>query len=270
MTDSRQLDLQIYALVSRNIKGLSATAIATLLRCDGYEVRRALSSSPILNGLCYRNAKGHYCPLIGGNFPHEGLDNFTGYYADAGSFMETPEEAFLEEVEKNLSERPSLVPLNPFNRKEAKILRCTMMGLFTDLCTMTEREESAQRRLTMDEIQTWEIAFYPDLSVTGGAVRCSADVLLVTQRYAFALTFLNSLKPSERQLVRVYSNASDFSIIFGSAYRIVAAAVSVRGSGEYSRVEIRPEKRGAAVSLPLCTRDMVYNVLDEAMKFLKH
>ena len=268
MTDSRNLDLEIYKVISRQSGGMNAAAIAGILRRDAYDVRRSLSASPLINELCYRNSRGQYSSLISGRYPHYGLDHFSCCYFTVETFLELPEKVFLEKLEQGKNEKMASSSFSAFNRKNARMARCSMLGMFTDLRMREEKKEERQQENraggvdVSERMKKWEIAFYPEIIVSGGVLRCSCDVLLITECYAFAFSFLSASRSSDRQLLKLYTLSGDFGTIFGSEYRIVAAPVLTNGSGQIVRKKVTGEKQDVSVELTLCSRDMMYSFLD--------
>ena len=250
MKDFIHLDEQFYSLISTSRNGASVAAIAKTFRMDVYEARRIMLSSPLITELCYKNSKDIYYSLISGRFPHTGLDHFSLYCSSVGELVSCPPELFQEQLADNASQKVRLIGTERVDARISNLIRCTMLGMFTDIHMMSEKTDYSK----------WQIAFYPEVSIPGGEVKCSCDVLLITGKAAFAFAFENSGSISERKIRKLSESSSDFEKLLGPKCRIYPAAVLLKGSGIYEHVD----------KIPVCSREMIYNIPDEVLRYLKH
>ena len=156
---------------------LKAKEIARQLDIDRSTVNRVLYASPLLKDLCYQDDSYRWHGIIRQSVPHDGLYEFSGYYAKASDFLRLTEDEWMDELMKgcqrigrNLNDTRGL--LHSF-----RDCREQMINLFADL-----------RDMLGNSCMEWEIAFEFRLK-RGRYVRIYADVLVITENKVFSLEF---------------------------------------------------------------------------------
>jgi hypothetical protein len=131
--------------------------------------------------------------------------------------------------------------------------RETMLRLFEDLEALSD--------LRVDD---WEIAFELRLK-RSRHVRLYADVLVVTENRVFALEFKmkDTIDPDEVKQAAKY--APFLEIVFGPKYEVIPVLVLTKARECFAFVPIGQSD----MVLPVCSGDMLFNVFDEYIGFLK-
>ncbi len=242
----------VYALISRS-NGLKAREIAAQLEMDKTGVSRLLVSSALMREMCYQDHEYRWHALIRQETPHEGLYEFAGWYGTVREFTDTPEEAWLEQLQegcrrigRNLNDTRGL--LHSFADCGA-----TMRNLFRDLAEMTG-----------GGFEDWELVFEFRLN-RARMIRIYADVLLITRERVFSLEFKmkNGIDPEE--VLQAAKYAPYLEVVLGDHYDIIPALVLTGGSDLFEYVPVGGEDAEIAV----CSGDMLFNVLNEYMGFLE-
>ena len=242
----------VYSMISRN-DGLKAREIAARLNMDRTAVNRLLVSSALMREMSYQDAEYRWHALIRQGPVHEGLYEFSGWYGTVREFMETPEEAWLEQLQdgcrrigRNLNDTRGL--LHSFSDCGE-----TMRNLFRDLAQMTGGGYG-----------DWELAFEFRLN-RARMIRIYADVLVITRERVFSLEFKmkNEIDPDE--VLQAAKYAPYLEVVFGEHYDIIPALV-LTGAGDL--FEYAPVGREDA-EIAVCSGDMLFNVLNEYMGFLE-
>ena len=130
--------------------------------------------------------------------------------------------------------------------------RQTMIRLFQDL-----------KELMGGGYENWELVFEFRLN-RGRYIRIYADVLLVTPGRVFSLEFKMKDRIDPEEVLQAVKYAPYQEIVFGREYDILPALV-LTGAGDL--FEFVPVGDTEAV-LPVCSGDMLFNVLNEYMGFL--
>ena len=242
---------KIYALISR-CDGLKAREIARELNLSREEVNREFFQSPLMREMCYQDTEYRWHAVIRQACPHEGLYEFSGYYGLVREFLELPEDAWMEQLQqgcvrigRNLNDTRGL--LHSF-----RDCRQTMIRLFQDL-----------KELMGGGYENWELVFEFRLN-RGRYIRIYADVLLVTPGRVFSLEFKMKNRIEPEEVLQAVKYAPYLEIVFGREYDILPALV-LTGAGDL--FEFVPVGDTEAV-LPVCSGDMLFNVLNEYMRFL--
>ena len=249
MTYSNEAEIKIYEAICRH-DGIKAREISKETCIDKTEVNRLLYSAPFIRELCYRDDEYYWHGLIRQSYPHPGLSDFCGYYDTVEGFLQLSEEAWLEELTKgcrsigrNLNDTRGLVHSFRDSRK-------VMKALFSDLEDLAGTDPVNWKN--------WEICF--ELRIKRAKhIRIYADVLLITESKVFSLEFkMKDVIDPEEELQTV-KYAGYLEVIFGSAYEVIPALVLTKTSDLY-RWEQLP---GSTAEVPVCSGDMLFNLLDE-------
>ena len=128
-----------------------------------------------------------------------------------------------------------------------------MLGLFCDL-----------REMLGEACLDWELVFELRLK-RARHVRVYADVLVLTENRAFSLEFKmkDAIDPEEVLQAAKYSPCLE--ILLGPAWEVIPVLVLTRAA-ELFRFE---QIGGADALLPVCSGDMLFNVFNEYLGFLK-
>ena len=128
-----------------------------------------------------------------------------------------------------------------------------MLRLFADL-----------REMLGEECLDWELAFELRLK-RARHVRIYADVLVITESRVFSLEFKmkDRLDPEEVRQAAKY--CPYLEIVFGPGYEIIPVLVLTAARDAFSFTPIGERD----MVLPVCSGDMLFNVFDEYMGFLK-
>ena len=131
--------------------------------------------------------------------------------------------------------------------------RETMLGLFHDLKEMLGSG-------SLD----WEIVFEFRLKRARHA-RIYADVLVITEDKVFSLEFKmkDTIDPEEVSQTAKY--CPYLEIVFGPDYEVIPALVLTSAREQFEFASIG----GKDLLLPVCSGDMLFNVFDEYLGFLK-
>ena len=247
-----QTDREICALICRN-NGIKAKEIAKELNMDRQAVNHALYSSPLMKELCWQD--GDYCwhGIMKQARPHTGLQEFAGYYDTVRNFLSLSGEEWLERltegcinIGRNLNDTRGL--FHSFRDCRAQVL-----GLFTDL-----------REMIGDSCQDWEVAFELRLK-RSRHVRIYADVLIITENRVFSLEFKMKDQINPEEILQAAKYSPYLEIMFGPEYEVIPVLVLTAARDVF---EFVPIGKTDAV-LPVCSGDMLFNVFDEYLGFLK-
>lgn len=233
--------------------GLRAREIAAKLNLDRTAVNQILYRSPLLKELCWQDRDFRWHGLVRQARPHAGLEEFAAWYGTAGEFLGQADEEWLqaliagcENIGRNLNDTRGL--LHSF-----RDCRATMLRLFADL-----------REMLGGECLDWELAFELRLK-RARHVRIYADVLVITESRVFSLEFKmkDRLDPEEVRQAAKY--CPYLEIVFGPGYEIIPVLVLTAARDAFSFTPIGERD----MVLPVCSGDMLFNVFDEYMGFLK-
>ena len=250
--EAQEIQRAICAEICRR-DGIRAREIARELELDHRTVNHVLYSSPLMKELCWQDRDYRWHGIVRQGRPHLGLQEFAGYYGTAGEFLELSEEAWLEKlcagcvnIGRSLSDTRGL--LHSFRDCRAQMIR-----LFRDLLEMAG-----------DACLGWEIAFELRLK-RSRRVRIYADVLVVTEDRVFALEFKMKDRVDPEEVLQSAKYVTYLEIVFGRDYEIIPVLVLTAARELFRYV---PIGRSDAV-LPVCSGDMLFNVFDEYLGFLK-
>lgn len=244
-----ELEIKMYETICRN-DGIKAREIAKNIDADKTEINRLLYASPFIHELCYRDDDFKWHGLIRQMRPHYGLSDFCGYYDTVERFVSLSEEEWMAELQegcrrigRNLNNTRGL--LHSFRDS-----REAMLTLFEDMSAL--------------DTSLWEICF--ELRIRRARhIRIYADVLIITEDKVFSLEFKmkDEIEPEELQQAVKYSGYLD--VIFGSGYEVIPTLVLTRANDLYTW-EALP---GSDREVPGASGDMLFNVFDEFLHFLK-
>jgi len=128
-----------------------------------------------------------------------------------------------------------------------------VLRLFDDLVPMVGKECLA-----------WEVAFELRLKQSR-YVRIYADVLIITENRVFSLEFKMKDRVDPDEVLQAAKYSPYLEIMFGPDYDIIPVLVLTRQRETFDFATIG--KTDAV--LPVCSGDMLFNVFDEYMGFLK-
>ena len=247
-----QTDREICALICRN-NGIRAKDIARELNIDRQAVNHVLYSSPLMKELCWQD--GDYCwhGIMKQTRPHTGLQEFAGYYDTVQNFLAMSEEEWLERltegctyIGRNLNDTRGLF-------HSFRDCRTQVLGLFTDL-----------KEMIGDSCLSWEVAFELRLK-RSRHVRIYADVLIITENRVFSLEFKMKDQINPEEILQAAKYSPYLEIMFGPEYEVIPVLVLTATRDVF---EFAPIGKSDAV-LPVCSGDMLFNVFDEYLRFLK-
>ena len=247
-----QTDREICALICRR-NGIRAKDIARELNIDRQKVNHVLYSSPLMKELCWQDADYMWHGIMRQARPHIGLQEFAGYYDTAENFLRLPEEEWLKQltegcinIGRSLSDTRGL--FHSFRDCRERIV-----NLFADLKDMVG-----------EQCLTWEVAFELRLK-RSQHVRVYADVLVITEDRTFSLEFKMKDRVNPEEVLQAAKYSPHLEIMFGPEYEIIPVLVL---TGAQETFDFVPIGKADAV-LPVCSGDMLFNVFDEYLGFLK-
>ncbi len=233
--------------------GLKAREIAKALSLDHGTVNRALYRSPLMRELCWQDEEHRWHGILRQTHPHSGLQEFSGYYAVVREFLSQDEERWLaaltegcRNIGRSLSDARGLI-------HSFRDCREQMLALFGDL-----REMLGERCLD------WEIAFELRLK-RARYVRIYADVLVITENRVFSLEFKMKSGPEHDEVLQAAKYCPYLEIMFGPDYEVIPVLVLTKARDLFDFVPIG----SADAVLPVCSGDMLFNVFDEYLGFLR-
>ncbi len=248
----RQADREVCAVICRH-EGIRARDIAKELNMDRQEVNHILYSSPLMKELCYQDRDFCWHGIMKQAKPHIGLQEFAGYYGSAHEFVGLTEEEWLEQltegcvnIGRNLNDTRGLF-------HSFRDCRTQMVQLFSDL-----------RQMAGDQCLDWEIAFELRLK-RSRHVRIYADVLVITESKVFSLEFKMKKDVDPEEVLQAAKYIPFLEIMFGPEYEVIPVLV-LTAANEY--FGFAPIGNKDAV-LPVCSGNMLFNVFDEYLGFLK-
>jgi hypothetical protein len=249
------IERRIYMCICKSEEGIKAREIARDLRADAATVNHYLYASPFMRELCWQDDEYLWHGQIPQTRPHYGLAEFSGFYSSVGEFLGMDEQRFLallklgcENIGRNLNDTRGLFHSFADARE-------TMIGLFRDL-----KEFGYPEKLSND----WEIVF--ELRIKKAKrIRIYADVLLVTRRHVFSLEFKMKDKIEQEEVDQCAKYCEYLDVIFGDDYEIVPVLVLTKACDLYEDATVS----GTDASVQVCSGDMLYNVLDFYLGFIR-
>jgi hypothetical protein len=233
--------------------GIKAREIADILHADRRTVNQILYRSPLMKELCYQDRDYCWHGIMKQAQPHIGLQEFAGYYATAEHFTTQTEPEWLasltegcKNIGRNLNDTRGLF-------HSFRDCRETVLRLFDDLVPMVGKK-----------CLTWEVAFELRLKQSR-YVRIYSDVLIITENRVFSLEFKMKDRVDPDEVLQAAKYSPYLEIMFGPDYEIIPVLVLTRQRETFDFAAIG--KTDAV--LPVCSGDMLFNVFDEYMGFLK-
>ncbi len=247
------IERDIYALICGS-EGIKARDIANVLQLPRKTVNQYLFSSPFMRELCYQDRLYRWHGLIRQAIPHEGLRDFSGWYGRAGEFLELGREEFLCEPKEGCRRIGRNLVYTRVLIHAFEDARDTILALLSDLKDLSEAPA-----------EDWELVF--ELRIKRArSIRIYADVLVITGSDVFSLEFKMKDAIDRLEVAQAAKYRQYLEVIFGPHYHVVPVLVLTRARDLYRHT---PIPLSAGDTLPVCSGDMLFNVFDEHMKFLK-
>jgi hypothetical protein len=247
-----ETEQRVYGLISRN-GGVKAREIAAELGLDRTEVNRLLVKSALMRELCYQDSEYRWHALVRQQAPHEGLYEFSGWYGYVREFLELGEEEWLAALEegcrrigRSLNDTRGLI-------HSFRDCRNVMRNLFEDLEQMTD-----------GRYRDWEIVFELRFN-RARYIRIYADVLVLTGKQAFSLEFKMKDRIDPEEVIQAAKYVPYLEILLGRNTDVIPALV-LTGAADF--FEFVPVGR-TEFELAACSGDMLFNVFNEYMGFLR-
>ncbi len=247
----RQVDREVCAVICRH-DGIRAKDIAKELQIERQEANRILYSSPLMKELCYQDKDYCWHGIVKQARPHTGLQEFAAYYDLVRDFLSLSEEEWLARltegcgnIGRSLSDTRGL--FHSFRDCREQMLR-----LFEDL-----------RSMVGERCLDWEIAFELRLK-RSRHVRIYTDVLILTEDKVFSLEFKMKKDVNPEEVLQAAKYCPYLEILFGPDYEVIPVLVLTAARELFGFEQIG--KTDAV--LPVCSGDMLFNVLDEYLGFL--
>lgn len=248
----QQTEQAICALICQS-DGIRAREIARKLGLEHQTVNHVLYSSPLMKELCWQDREYRWHGIVRQARPHIGLQEFAGYYSRVCAFMDLSEEKWLQKlmegctnIGRNLNDTRGLF-------HSFRDCREQMRRLFDDLLEMAG-----------EACLNWEIAFELRLK-RSRCVRIYADVLVVTEYRVFSLEFKMKDRIDPKEILQAAKYVPYLEIVFGPDYEVIPVLVLTGATDVFS---FHPAGEADMV-LPVCSGDMLFNVFDEYLRFLK-
>ena len=250
--DSQEIQRAVCAEICRS-SGIRAREIARKLNLDHQTVNHVLYSSPLRKELCWQDRDYRWHGIVRQGRPHTGLQEFAGYCSTVGEFLDLDESEWLtrltegcRNIGRNLNDTRGLIHTFRDCREQ-------MVRLFHDLL-----------RMSGDACLNWEVAFELRLK-RSRHVRIYADVLVITENRVFALEFKMKDRPDPDEILQSAKYVPYLEIVFGQDYEVIPVLV-LTAAHDVFRFETIGQRDAV---LPVCSGDMLFNVFDEYMGFLK-
>ena len=248
----QQTEQAICALICQS-DGIRAREIARKLGLEHQTVNHVLYSSPLMKELCWQDREYRWHGIVRQARPHIGLQEFAGYYSRVCAFMDLSEEKWLQKlmegctnIGRNLNDTRGLF-------HSFRDCREQMRRLFDDLLEMSG-----------EACLNWEIAFELRLK-RSRYVRIYADVLVITENRVFSLEFKMKDRIDPKEILQAAKYVPYLEIVFGPDYEVIPVLVLTGATDVFS---FHPAGEADMV-LPVCSGDMLFNVFDEYLRFLK-
>lgn len=243
------LERAIYSEICRH-DGIRAAQIGKAVGADRHTVNVYLYKAPFMKELCYQDNDYCWHGLIRQTRPHRGLRDFCGYCTSVADFL-------------RLSEAEWMDALTAGCRQIGRNLNDTR-GLFHSFRDCREVMVQMFRDLEGVYSPDWEIAF--ELRINRAKyIRIYADVLVITEDRVFSLEFKMKDTIQREELFQAAKYTEYLEVLFGPEYEVIPSLILTRARDLY-HYEPLPGTDGA---IPVCSGDMVFNLFDEYIGFLK-
>ena len=239
-------EMAVYSAICSS-DGIKAREIASLIGTDRTTVNRYLYASPFMRELCWQDKEYRWHGLIRQGRPHKGLEDFCGYYSTVEEFLSLSEKRWFDRlcegcarVGRSLSDTRGL------------------FHSFLDSRRVMEELFSALDDVGYAGYGNWEICFEVRIKKSSH-IRIYADVLLLTEDKAFSLEFKmkDAIDPEEVEQAAKY--CSYLEVLFGPSYDVIPALVLTGAADFYDYAPLQ----GEDAVIPVCSGDMLFNLLDE-------
>lgn len=249
------IERKIYMAICQSETGIKARDIAKKTGIDHSIVNHFLYASPFMKELCWQDRDYLWHGLILQTQPHYGLAEFSGFYSSAGEFLSMSEARWFEllklgceNIGRNLNDTRGLFHSFRDSRE-------TMITLFHDLDEFNYPKSLYEK---------WEIVF--ELRIKKSKhIRIYADVLLITKRFVFSMEFKMKDGIENDEVSQCAKYCEYLDVIFGDGYEIVPVLVLTKAHDLFEY----PQIRGTDASVQAVSADMLYNVLDYYLGFIK-
>ncbi len=242
MTDT-QLERKIYSLIC-TCDGIKAKEIAKKMNADRSLVNRCLYGYPFIRDLCVRDEQYFWHGLIRQTKPHEGLQDYCGWYGTVGRFRTISEEEWFEEllsgcrrIGRNLNDTRGLYHSFRDTYGVIKSLFEDMQGIDTS---------------------GWELCFEVRIR-RRRFIRIYADVLVISDDKVFSLEFKMKDEIVEEEVLQAAKYVPYLEVIFGEKMDVIPALVLTAAQDLFTYTDIP----GTSGVLPVASGDMLFNVFEE-------
>ena len=252
LPEQNELARAVCAAICRG-DGLRAREIARELDLDHQTVNHILYSSPLMKELCWQDRDYRWHGIMRQSPDHTGLQEFAAFFSTAGEFLELSEEEWLASLREGC-------------RNIGRSLSDTR-GLTHSFLDCREQIRSLFRDLTEmlgEACLSWQLAFELRLK-RSRHVRIYADVLIVTEDRVFSLEFKMKKDVEPEEVRQAAKYVPYLEILFGPRYEIIPVLVLTGARDLFRFAPIGKSDR----ILPVCSGDMLFNVFDEYLGFLK-
>ena len=236
----------ICALICQS-DGIKARDIAKKLDLDHQTVNHVLYTSPLMKELCWQDREYRWHGIVRQARPHLGLREFAGYYSRVDEFLDLSEEEWLSRlmesctnIGRNLNDTRGLF-------HSFRDCREQMRRLFVDMVEMAG-----------DACLKWEIAFELRLK-RSRYVRIYADVLVITENRVFSLEFKMKDRIDPKEIQQSAKYVPYLEIVFGPEYDVITVLMLTKARDFFNLEQ----------AVPVCSGDMLFNVFDEYLGFLR-
>ena len=239
----------IYSAIARH-DGIKAKDIAPLAGCDRETVNHYLYASPFLKELCWQDASYRWHGIVRQTRPHSGLEEYCGYYSTVSEFLSLGEEEWFA----RLTEGCTRIGRNLNDTR----------GLFHSFLDARQVMTELFHDLEGIPCDDWELVFELRLK-RAKHIRIYADVLVITEDRVFSLEFKmkDKIDPAEVEQAAKYTGYLE--VLFGPDFDVIPALILTQSFDLYDYAPI-----GATdASLPVCSGNMLFNLFDEYLGFLK-
>ena len=241
----------MYALICAN-DGIKAKDLARELGLTRKQVNQYLYTYPFVRDLCYHDEGYLWHGLIRQCVPHDGLREYSGWYGLVSEFLAQSQDEWFDEllagcaaIGRNLNDTRGLF-------HSFLDARQTMATLFDDLHDAGVRCDG------------WELVF--ELRIKRSKwIRIYADVLVVAPDYVFSLEFKMKDAIDQDEVDQAAKYAPYLEVVFGPDYEVIPALVLTRACDLYTHHLIS----GSTAEVSVASGDMLFNVFDEYLRFLK-
>ena len=248
-----QLEKEIYGIICRK-DGIKASEIARLLGAQRHEVNVCLYRSALMREFCYKDEKDYWYGLIRHRRPFSALYDFSGWYGTVREFLMLDEEHFMNELTEGCQRIGRVLNDTRGVLHSFRDCREVMVSLFRDMKEMSD-----------EPFDDWEIAFEVRFN-RARYIRVYADVLLICDGHVFSLEFKMKNEVLQEDLEQSVKYVPYLQVLFGEAFTVTPALVLTGAEGIYEHVTV--ECAGERQDGIICSRDLLFNVPDEQLRFL--